>query len=284
MSLRDYRKYGKAAERLEAAIAAGRVAHAYLIEGDHNADKEGFAVAFAQALLCRQMPGTGCGRCATCRKLADGNYEDFYLVRPEQTGSKTGVQSVKDAQIERLQEKLMSVPSAGDRNIGVISEGDTMTLRAQSRLLKTLEEPVPGTVILILVSNAESLMQTIRSRVVSLRLLTESRAADTEMTALAEEFIDMAARRDYFYKLKNLQTEKIRDRSDANAFLDALETVLERLMRQGGGRLSRTEAARAVRDVEAARQTIRRNEVPSFVIRRLYLRLEGRNRAEEEEW
>ena len=67
MGLSAYKKYGAAAARLGNALRSGTVSHAYIFEGDNNIDKAGFARAFAQALVCRQMPGEGCGICVECR-------------------------------------------------------------------------------------------------------------------------------------------------------------------------------------------------------------------------
>ena len=104
MGLSMYRKYGTAAAKLKDAVKSGMVSHAYIFEGDNNVDKMGFARAFCQALVCRQMPGEGCGRCIECRKIADGNYEDLYIVEPEDTtAKKTGTNSIKDADIDDRQ-------------------------------------------------------------------------------------------------------------------------------------------------------------------------------------
>ena len=151
MTLSAYGKYGSAASKLGDAVRSGIVSHAYIIEGDNNIDKMGFARAFCQALTCREMPGEGCGRCVNCRKIADGNHEDLYVVEPDdQTAAKTGTNSIKDAAVEELQVRLKEKPTAGEHNMAVISDGDTMTTRAQTRFLKTLEEPPDGTVIMIL--------------------------------------------------------------------------------------------------------------------------------------
>ena len=116
MTLSAYGKYGSAASKLGDAIRSGIVSHAYIIEGDSNIDKIGFARAFCQALTCSEMPGEGCGKCVNCRKIADGNHEDLYVVEPDDTtASKNGTDSIKDAAVEELQVRLKEKPAAGDR-------------------------------------------------------------------------------------------------------------------------------------------------------------------------
>ena len=55
MGLSKYRKYGSAAAKLKDAVKSGIISHAYILEGDNNVDKLGFAKSFAQALICRQV-------------------------------------------------------------------------------------------------------------------------------------------------------------------------------------------------------------------------------------
>ena len=103
----------------------------------------------------------------------------------------------------------MNVPSAeGGRNIAILEDADTMTVRAQNRFLKTLEEPQPGTVIMLLSENSRMLLPTIRSRCVRVRVGgLRGSSADDRLTALAGEFIDMAVRGEYFFK-RVLRTRK----------------------------------------------------------------------------
>ena len=136
MSLRDYNEYKRLIERISKAIINANVSHAYIIEGDSCIDKEAFAKDFIKAILCLEEPGFGCDRCVNCRKIDHDNYEDMYILRADEL-------SLKDAAVSGLQENLKNKPSAGNRNIAIIEGADSMTPRAQNRLLKTLEEPNP---------------------------------------------------------------------------------------------------------------------------------------------
>ena len=70
----------KLAARLTAAIKNGHVSHAYIFEGEAVLDKAAFAACFVKAILCREEPGIGCGRCLSCRKVEHGNHEDLTYV------------------------------------------------------------------------------------------------------------------------------------------------------------------------------------------------------------
>ena len=275
MPLSDYIRYGKSAERLGAAIRCGRVSHAYLIEGDRNTDKNGFAEAFASALLCREAPGEGCGSCSTCRKIRDGNYEDLYVVEPQDTTSgKTGSLSIKDADCEELQARLKLRPSAGERNIAVIREAGTMTERAQTRLLKTLEEPPAGTVIMLLTENEEELLPTIRSRTARIRLQELEKVSETPLSEAAERIISMIRRKAFFFDIKKELDTIVKDRRDALALLEAVTACLERELRTGTGEQAE-KAARAILLTEKAKRTASGSASYQYAVRDLILKLKG---------
>ena len=276
MSLSVYRKYGAAASRLKDAIESGIVSHAYIFEGDNNIDKLGFAKAFAKALICRQMPGEGCGRCIECRKIEDDNYEDLYLVEPEDTTArKTGTNTIKDAQIEELQVRLKNKPTAGDHNIAILSGGDTMTPRAQTRFLKTLEEPPEGTVIMILSENSEELLPTIRSRCVHFRLYDMEGKDDSPAEETARKLLHMIRAKALFADMKSVLDEAVKSRQDAYSLLDAIEALIGSTVRGKEDIDMTPEAARMSTGlIEEARRDIKLGASYNYRVRQLVLRME----------
>ena len=280
MGLSQFGKYGDAALRLSRAAAGAYGAQAFILEGDHTVDKKGVALAFAQAMLCREEPGEGCGLCPTCRKIADGNYEDLYLIEPDE--KRSGTSSVKDAQVEELQAQLKAKPAAGERNFAIVSGADTMTMRAQTRFLKTLEEPSGNSVIVLLSENAEQLLPTIRSRCVTIRLTDMEalaggqggrRKKEDGMTVFAGEILDMVLAHAFFFDIKKKIDKKLKSRQDTYAFLDGMEKVLEQAMRAGGA-LPAASAAQGAGFVEQARRLVQQNAVPRYVVMGLILQLE----------
>ena len=275
MSLSAYGKYGNAAAKLGGAIRSGIVSHAYIIEGDNNVDKMGFARAFCQALTCKAAPGEGCGRCVNCRKIADGNHEDLYVVEPDDTTtSKSGTTSIKDAAVEDLQVRLKEKPTAGDHNMAIVSGGDTMTARAQTRFLKTLEEPPEGTVIMILSENSEELLPTINSRCVNIRLYDVTDADRSEGTEEAGKVLRMIADKAYFADIKAELDGAVKSRQDAYELLDGMESMVGSTVR-GRSELKMTaEQARASTVlIEEARRDIKLGAGYNYRIRSLVLRI-----------
>ena len=269
MSLERFRANEKLTSRIGAAIRAGKVFHAYMIEGDSLADKEGFALEFCKAILCAQKPGIGCDACASCRKIDHGNCEDLYVVEAD------GI-SVKDEQIEKLQAELQKKP-LGPRNLAIIKDADTMTKRAQNRLLKTLEEPYEGTVIFLLSENRENLLDTIRSRCVIYRLEPDGR--DREAGEAAEEIFAAVREGKSFFRRRELVSKYVKSREDAFALLDGLERLYGRLLiREAGLKDAYGEdVGAAVALIEEARRDLLFKVNYQYAIKNLMLKIGGQN-------
>lgn len=131
---------------------AGRpgLGHAYILAGRNRAEAFRLAMEFA-------------GRVTPYK-------EDILIVAMEGA-------SIKDKAIEELQDRLAMKPMAGERTVAVVRDADTMTVRAQNRFLKTLEEPKGASVVVLLSDNPETLLPTLVSRCVQFRVETAADAA-----------------------------------------------------------------------------------------------------------
>ena len=268
MSLKDYHEYSEVASRIGDAIRADRLSHAYIIEGDSLSKRDEFALDIAKALLCRENPGVGCDSCSICRRVAGGNYQDLYVVESENN-------SVKDKDILELQQNLMNVPTGeGDRNIAIISDADTMTVRAQNRFLKTLEEPQEGTLIMLLVENSEKLLPTIRSRCQTIRLYNDATEGDQGIISSARMLIGTIRRSDYYFEAKERLDAIVKDRKSAEAFLDSLEHIARNDLLGNEETLAVEEAAAVIPLVEEARKDIRMNVNYKYALGDMLLKME----------
>lgn len=218
MSFNDINGNKNITERMSRAIKNRNISHAYLLEGDSTTDKIGLAENFAKAILCENTgEGDCCEFCASCRKVNHGNHEDIIYIKAEGN-------SIKDESIEELQSKIKNKPFAGDRTVVILQDADTMTLRAQNRLLKTLEEPAPGTVLILLSENAENLTETIRSRCIVYKLNPVEIPDYTDIINGAIQIFDMILEGAPFYKISKKIVEYTTDRPTAQSFLDAFES------------------------------------------------------------
>lgn len=151
-------------DKLAGIVASGKISHAWLLTGRTEQTLEQ-AVQLAQALLCHHLGADGqpCGECASCKKLAAGNHPDLQLVLPRGA-------SVKIEQTRAMQYMANLEAYEGGRRVVIIHQAHTMPPAAANSLLKILEEPQEGLFFILTAPLGDSLLETILSRVVWLRL------------------------------------------------------------------------------------------------------------------
>ena len=260
-------------QRLEKAVRDGRVSHAYLFEGPENIDKEGFARSFIKGIICPDRRGENCGKCELCDKVDHDNHEDVIYIRRD---GKT----VKDAAINEMQERLKVKPLRG-RNIAVICDSDLMTDRAQNRLLKTLEEPLGDSMMILLSQNMENLAGTIQSRCVKFRINgpedADKGAKAGSMRAKAGELIEMSLRKEPFYKVRGVLNMKTITAEDAALLLDEMEQVYRNIIIGNDKKdvpfYDFDRAYDGIYEIEEARKQIRMNVSASYAIKNLLLKI-----------
>ena len=145
-------------ENLQQDFRSGQFVHAYLFFGPGGVGKRTLANLCARTLYCRggkggQLP---CGACVECVRIAHGNHPDVFHVRPERS---IGVEAIRSL----IGEIQLRAFGAGHKAV-VIEQADRMTHQAQNCLLRTLEDPPPGTVFLLTAGSADAMLPTLRSR------------------------------------------------------------------------------------------------------------------------
>ena len=148
-------------QRLAERIEAGRLPHALLITGLEGLGKRQLALALAEGLLCKSPLATAraCGECQACHLISLGAHPDLMIVEPEEGG-----RQIRIDQIRALNEFLSLKSQYGGHRVGVITPAEQMNLASANSLLKTLEEPSAGAVLLLTASRPARLPATIRSR------------------------------------------------------------------------------------------------------------------------
>ena len=142
---------------LKRAVDENKVSHSYMFVGIEGIGKQMIAKEFAQIVLCTNEEEKGCHQCKSCVEFMSHNHPDFLYLEPD--GS-----SIKIEQIRYLQRKIQEKPIISNKKVYIINDADKMTAEAQNCLLKTLEEPPEYSTIILVGSNENAFLNTIKSR------------------------------------------------------------------------------------------------------------------------
>jgi len=163
MSFNSVIGHNKQIEYLKEVIKNNRLPHALMLEGTEGVGKNTLGLQIAQAVFCDNSTGDACGECRNCIKMMHKNHPDFMLIEPD------GAQ-IKNAQIESFQEFVNIKPYDANYKVIIIKDADKMNASSQNRILKTLEEPPAHVIVIMLTTNSESLLPTVLSRALILKL------------------------------------------------------------------------------------------------------------------
>ena len=150
---------------ISSAVENNRVSHAYILNGERGSGKKMLANLFAMTLLCETGDNEPCGKCPSCKQAESGKHPDIIRVTHEKPNSI----SVEDIRTQ-VNNTVDIKPYQGPYKVYIIPQADMMTPQAQNAILKTIEEPPSYAVFLLLTENAETLLPTINSRCVMLKL------------------------------------------------------------------------------------------------------------------
>ena len=153
------------------SVAQGRLASSFLFIGPPGVGKRLFAVRLAQALMCETRPETAlepCLVCSACQQIHAGGHPDVDIVSRPPGKAVIPVELFIGDREHRSQEglchRLALKPSVGRRRVAIIDDADYLNPEGANCLLKTLEEPPPGSVLILIGTSLQRQLPTIRSR------------------------------------------------------------------------------------------------------------------------
>jgi DNA polymerase-3 subunit delta' len=197
MPFRDVVGHVRLIDLLSRSVAGGTLPPSLLFAGPAGIGKHLTALAVAQALNCTNATkGSGlraqgtvdaCGTCAACTRIARGVHPDVLFVAPGDSGA------IKIDQVRDVIDRAQYRPFEGRRRVVIVDEADALVPPAQNALLKTLEEPTPSSVFILVTARPDMLLPTVLSRCPQLRFRPLS-AADVAAALMARGHSEAEAR------------------------------------------------------------------------------------------
>ena len=143
-------------QMLQKTVELQNVSHSYLFVGIDGIGKKLIAKEFAKMIMCLEE-NKYCNKCKSCIEFDSNNNPDFIYIEPDGN-------NIKIEQIRQMQSKVIEKPIISNKKVYIINDAQNMTVEAQNCLLKTLEEPPEYITIILIASNENNLLSTIKSR------------------------------------------------------------------------------------------------------------------------
>lgn len=170
-------------KKLEYIVKNNNISHSYIFSGISGIGKFMFAKEFAKAILCLNNEKKPCNNCRACKSFENNNNPDIIIIDEQD-------ESIKTEQIKELVKNILEKPIQGDKKIYIINNSENMTREAQNSLLKTLEEPPEYVIVILITSNENLLLNTIKSRCIKIQFQNLSDEEIKQYFRMANQVID----------------------------------------------------------------------------------------------
>ncbi|WYJ91951.1 DNA polymerase III, delta' subunit [Enterococcus sp. 9E7_DIV0242] len=162
MSMEEYKQLEQQQpllyKQLQKSFEHGRIAHAYLFEGDTGTGKRAFALWLTKRIFCLDIiEGNPCNHCVNCTRINENEHPDVLFVRPDG-------QTIKVDQIRQLKTEYSKSGMETQQKVFIIEQAEKMSIGAANSLLKFLEEPEGKVVAILETASIGKILPTIQSR------------------------------------------------------------------------------------------------------------------------
>jgi len=224
-----------AVNTFEQVLNSKRLSHAYIFLGPSGVGKFLFARTLAKILMCESKSSEwkqkGCTSCRACKWIDKNCHPNLKITEVEKNKQKISIEAVLD-----IQKELMLMPFSKTHRVFIVNEAERMSEEAFNAFLKTLEEPVKDTVIILVTSNLGSLPQTVVSRAQVIRFYPIEQS-------LVIKYLEQHLKIKYEQALllSHLSDGSIGDACKLHSqnLLDQREHLIKGLLRDNSGRLAK---------------------------------------------
>jgi len=231
----DFPAQARVTQLLQRSLERNRLAHGYLFAGNALQELEDMAGTLAKTVNClapTKRAGNGlaldsCDQCDSCRRIDSYNHPDVLWIRPEM---KSRVISIE--QIRELMQMANLKPTVAEFKVGIIVAADRLTSQAANAFLKTLEEPPAKSILILLTTEPQRILETILSRCLRLGFAGDGRRFDAGQVAWVAAFSEAAAAGKEgllgHYRLLGLISKKLAEQKEAIEAALTARSPLER--------------------------------------------------------
>lgn len=149
---------------LKSTIINGNVNHSYIINGPEKSGKKLIAKSFSMLLMCENSNKKPCLKCTSCKSFISNNNPDLFFIKAK--NKNILIEDIREKVIKNVKTKAFKYKY----KIFIIDSADTMTIQAQNSILKTIEEPLPNIIFILITKNYKRLLSTILSRCIIFKM------------------------------------------------------------------------------------------------------------------
>jgi DNA polymerase-3 subunit delta' len=197
MSFADFPEQSKVAQLLQRSLERNRLGHAYLFTGGSLEELELVARTLAKTLNCQSpprraennLPLDSCDACDSCHRIDELNHPDILWIRPE---SKSRIITID--QMRELMQTVNLKPTVAEFKVAVVVCADRLNVQAANAFLKTLEEPPAKSILILLTTEPQRILETILSRCLRLNFAGEAARFKSEHVQWLASFSEEAAK------------------------------------------------------------------------------------------
>ena len=245
------------------------LSHAYLLIGQPD-EAYAAACALAREMVCSAPEGEKkpCGLCRDCRKSEKGIHPDIITVARLTDDKGKPKREIYADQVRDMTVDAFVLPNEAAHKVYIVRDADTMNTVAQNALLKVLEEPPRFVSFILLASSPAPLLETVRSRCVTVHCAGDDAAPGAEARELAERYLDYAAAGARISLISFANENGERSNAEMTEFVLAVQMLLTDMLcgRLPDLRMRRAELLRLSALMEKAREYLRFNVSAKHVL------------------